>query len=255
MEPNVSIDLNADLGEGLGLWRMTDDAALLQIVTSANVACGFHGGDPTQMLQVCRLAAEARTSLGAHVAYRDLIGFGRRFIDIEPAELTADVLYQLHAIDGMARSSGTRLRYVKPHGALYNAIVHHEAQAQAVVEALRLFGRDLPVMGLPGARWLDLAAAEGLRVIHEAFPDRSYTPDGRLATRGTPGAKIEDPQQVAERAVRIALDRRITALDGSTIEMHAESLCVHGDSPTAVATARAVRDALHEAKIDVRAFA
>ena len=251
----MPIDLNADLGEGLGQWRMTEDAALLELVTSANVACGFHAGDPSQMLKVCRLAASAGTAVGAHVAYRDLIGFGRRFIDVDPDELTADVLYQLHAIDGMARSAGTELRYVKPHGALYNTIVHHEAQAAAVVAALRLFGRDLPVMGLPGARWLELAAAEGLRIAYEAFPDRSYTPDGRLATRGTPGAKIEDPNQVAQRALQMARERTIIALDGSTIEVAADSLCVHGDSPTAVATARAVREALVGAGIDVQAFA
>lgn len=251
----MSIDLNADLGEGLGLWRMTDDEALLQIVTSANVACGFHAGDPTQMLTVCRLAADAGTSVGAHVSYRDLVGFGRRFVDVDPAELTADVLYQLHALDGVARSAGTTLRYVKPHGALYNAIVHHEQQARAVVAALQLFGRELPVMGLPGARWLEMAAAEGMRVVHEAFPDRAYTPDGRLATRGTPGAKIEDPPTVAERAVRMARDREIVALDGSVITVEADSLCVHGDSPTAVHTAGAVRAALSEAGIEVVAFA
>lgn len=249
------IDLNADLGEGLGVWQMTDDEALLRIVTSANVACGFHAGDPSHMLRVCRLAAAAGTSVGAHVSYRDLVGFGRRFVDVEPDELMADVLYQLHAIDGVARSAGTTLRYVKPHGALYNAIVHHEAQARAVVQALVLFGRQLPVMGLPGARWLELAAAEGLRVVHEAFPDRAYSPDGRLATRGTPGAKIEDPDTVAARATRMARDREIVALDGSVIAVDAHSLCVHGDSPTAVQTASAVRDALTGAGIEVRAFA
>lgn len=251
----MSIDLNADLGEGLGLWQMTDDAALLEVVTSANVACGFHAGDPSRMLAVCRIAAAGGTSIGAHVAYHDLTGFGRRFIDVDPAELTADVLYQLHAIDGIARSAGTTLRYVKPHGALYNAIVHHEPQARAVVEALRLFGRDIPVMGLPGAIWLDLAAAEGLRTVREAFPDRNYTPDGRLATRDMPNAKIEEPEQVALRAVRMARERTIVALDGTTIEVDADSLCVHGDSATSVATAGSVRRALAEAGIDVQAFA
>lgn len=251
----MSIDLNADLGERLGQLQITDDEALLPIVTSANVACGFHAGDPSRMLAVCRIAADDGTSIGAHCGYLDQGGFGRRFIDIDPDELTADVLYQLHAIDGVARSAGTTLRYVKPHGALYNAIVHHEAQAKAVVEALRLFGRDLPVMGLPGALWLDLAAAEGFRVIHEAFPDRQYTPDGRLAGRNIPNAKIEDPQRVAERAVLMAREHTIVALDGSKIEVAADSLCVHGDSPTAVETAKAVRRALREAGIEVKAFA
>lgn len=251
----MPIDLNADLGEGLGLWTMTNDEALLRIITSANVACGFHAGDPSRMLAVCRIAARDNTAVGAHFGYSDLMGFGRRFIDIDPDELTADVLYQLHAIDGIARSAGTTLRYVKPHGALYNAIVHHKEQAQAVVEALRLFGRDIPVMGLPGAIWLDMAAALGFRTVREAFPDRNYTPDGRLATRDMPGAKIEDPKQVAERAVRMARERTIVALDGSVIEVDADSLCVHGDSATAVDTASAVRLALTEAGIEVRAFA
>ena len=249
------IDLNADLGEGLGQWAMTDDEALLSIVTSANVACGFHAGDPTQMLKVCRIAAAQGTSVGAHVAYRDLIGFGRRFIDVEPSELAADVLYQLHAIDGIARSAGTTLRYVKPHGALYNTIVHHESQARAVVEALTLFGRDLPVMGLPGALWLQIAAAAGMRTVHEAFPDRGYTPEGRLAPRGTAGGKLTDSDEIAARAVRLARDRSIVAIDGSTIAIEADSLCVHGDTPTAVATAAAVRHALTDAGIEIQAFA
>ncbi|WP_153505650.1 LamB/YcsF family protein [Cumulibacter manganitolerans] len=251
----MSIDLNADLGEGLGQWAMTDDEALLRIVTSANVACGFHAGDPTQMLKVCRIAASTGAAIGAHVAYRDLIGFGRRFVDVEPPELTADVLYQLHALDGIARSAGTRVRYVKPHGALYNTIVHHEPQARAVVEALRLFGRELPVMGLPGAVWLDLAAAEGLPVVHEAFPDRAYTPEGRLAPRGTAGGKLTDAQQIADRAVRMAREHTVVALDGSVLEVAPDSLCVHGDTPTAVATASAVRRALSEASIELAAFA
>lgn len=251
----MKIDLNADMGEGLGLWQMTDDEALLQIVTSANVACGFHAGDPSQMLKVCRLAADAGTSVGAHVAYRDLVGFGRRFIDIDPAELTADVLYQLHAIDGVARSAGTQVKYVKPHGALYNTIVHHEEQGRAVVEALKLFGRDIPVMGLPKAVWLDMAAAEGMRTVREAFPDRAYTADGRLAKRGTPGAKIDDPATVAERAVAMARDHQIVATDGTTIEVSADSLCVHGDSPSAVAIAGSVRQALTDAGVQVAAFA
>ena len=251
----TTIDLNADLGEGHGQWRMTDDESLLQIVTSANVACGFHAGDPSQMLKVCRLAASAGTSVGAHIAYRDLVGFGRRFIDVDPAELTADILYQLHALDGVARSAGTQLRYVKPHGALYNAIVHHQEQSAAVVEALRLFGRALPVMGLPGSLWLEMAAAQGMPTVREAFPDRAYRPDGRLATRDTPGATIEDPDTVGARALRMAREGTVVALDGSIVTVQADSLCVHGDSPTAVATATTVRRVLTEADVEVQAFA
>jgi UPF0271 protein len=240
------IDLNADLGEGFGVWRLGDDDALLDLVTSANVACGFHAGDPSTMRRVCTRAAANGVAIGAQVSYRDLAGFGRRFIDVDPAELADEVLYQLSALDGIARSCGTRVSYVKPHGALYNAAVTHEAQAQAVADAVRDFGGGLPVLGLPGSALLRAAAAAGLRAVPEGFADRGYTPGGTLVPRRDPGALLQDPAQVAARAVAMARDGVVEAVDGSTVPVAVESVCVHGDTPGAVSLARAVRAALEE---------
>src|SRR4051794_34973532 len=212
-----SIDLNADLGEGFGVWRLGDDDALLEVVTSANVACGFHAGDPSTMRRVCTRAAANGVAIGAQVSYRDLAGFGRRFIDVDPAELADDVLYQLAALDGIARACGGRVSYVKPHGALYNAAVTHEAQAQAVADAVRDFGGGLPVLGLPGSPLLRAAAAAGLRAVPEGFADRGYTGEGALVPRREPGALVQDPARVAARAVGMARDGVVEAVDGSTV--------------------------------------
>ncbi len=255
MTDSRGIDLNADLGEGFGVWRLGDDDALLGVVSSANVACGFHAGDPLTMRRVCGRAAAAGVAVGAQVAYRDLAGFGRRFIDVEPAELAADVLYQLAALDGIARAAGTRVSYVKPHGALYNAAVTHEGQAQAVVDAVLAFDRRLPVLGLPGSALLRSAEAAGMRPVAEGFADRGYTPEGRLVPRREPGALVEDPAAVAERAVRMATDGVVVAVDGTALLMPVESVCVHGDTPGAADLARAVRTALTAAGVGVRPFA
>ena len=248
------IDLNADLGEGFGSWSLTDDDGLLEVVTSANVACGFHAGDATHMRHVCEVAAVRGVRIGAQVAYRDLAGFGRRFIDVAPAELTNDVLYQVGALEAIARACGTRVSYVKPHGALYNAIVHHEGQAAAVVEALTLLGGDLPLLGLPGSRVLALAQGRGLRTVAEAFADRAYTPEGTLVPRSEANAVLHDPATIAERVVRLATEGRVEAADGTDVAVRAESVCVHGDSPGAVETARAVRAALTAAGVTVSPF-
>ena len=257
VEPSA-IDLNADLGESFGSWSMGDDDALLDIVTSANVACGFHAGDPSVLLRTCQRAAERNVSVGAHVAYRDLAGFGRNFIDVEPARLTADVLYQLSAIAGMARVTGALLTYVKPHGALYNTIVHHEAQASAVVEALRIFNADasrpLALLGLPGGIVMTMAQQAGIRTVSEAFADRAYTPEGTLVSRRETGAVLHDADQVAQRVVRLAQTGKITAIDGTDIEIAADSVCLHGDSPGAVQMAQAVRDRLLDAGVTLRPF-
>ena len=250
-----TIDLNSDLGEGHGSWRMGDDEALLGVVSSANVACGFHAGDPSVMAQTCRDAAAAGVTVGAHVAYRDLAGFGRRFLDCSPTELADDVLYQMGALDAVARSAGTTVRYVKPHGALYNTIAHHEAHAQAVVDAVTAFGGDLPLLLLPGSVALEKAERAGLRGVAEAFADRSYTPDGRLVSRREPGAVLHDAAQVTERMVRLCEDGTLTAADGSTVRLHAESICVHGDTPGSAAMAAEVRAGLERAGITVRSFA
>jgi 5-oxoprolinase (ATP-hydrolysing) subunit A len=249
-----AMDLNADLGEGFGVWRLGDDDALLGVVTSANVACGFHAGDPATMRRVCSRAAAAGVAVGAQVSYRDLAGFGRRFMDVDPAELTDDILYQLAALDGIARVAGTRVSYVKPHGALYNAAVSHEGHAQAVVDAVLAYDRRLPVLGLPGSVLLREAEAAGMRPVSEGFADRGYTPAGTLVPRTQPGALVHDPVTVAARALRMAADGVVDAVDGSPVLMPVQSVCVHGDTPGAVEMARAVRTSLEEAGLALRPF-
>jgi UPF0271 protein len=248
------LDLNSDLGEGFGAWRLTDDDALLDVVTSANVACGFHAGDPVTMRKVCAVAARRGVAIGAQVSYRDLAGFGRRFIDVAPAELADDVLYQIGALDAFARAAGSRVGYVKPHGALYNATVHHERQARAVVDGVRAFGA-LPVLGLPGSRLLAEVESAGLPGVREAFADRGYTPEGTLVPRTEPGALLTDTDAVVERALRLARDGEIVAVDGTVLSSPARSLCLHGDTPGAVRHATAVRAALESAGVSITPFA
>ncbi|GAB3090095.1 LamB/YcsF family protein [Nocardioides zeae] len=250
-----AVDLNSDVGESFGRWVLGDDAAVLAEVTSANVACGFHAGDPSTLRRTCALAVERGVVIGAQVGYRDLAGFGRRFLDVAPDELTDDVLYQLGALDALARAVGGRVAYLKPHGALYNATVHHDEQAAAVVRAVREHDPSLPVLGLPGSALLGHAEAAGLRAVTEAFADRGYEPDGTLVRRDRPGALLHDPDQVAARVVRLATEGLVTAVDGTDIAVRSDSVCLHGDSPGAVAMARAVRSALDAAGIAVRAFA
>lgn len=249
------MDLNSDLGESFGTWRLGDDPAMLEIVSSANVACGFHAGDPRTLLATCERAVARGVVIGAQVSYRDLAGFGRRFIDYETGELVADLIYQIGALDGLARAAGDRVLYVKPHGALYNAVVHHEQQAAAVVDAVRRYDPDLPVLGLPGSAFLRLAEEAGLRTVREAFADRGYNADGTLVSRREPGALLDDPAEVARRMVRLATDRTLVAADGSVIKIEADSICVHGDSPGAVGMAQAVHDELAAAGVRITAFA
>jgi 5-oxoprolinase (ATP-hydrolysing) subunit A len=248
------VDLNSDLGEGFGRWSLGDDDAMLELVTSANVACGFHAGDPSILRRVCDRAAERGVAIGAQVSYRDLAGFGRRSIDVPPEELANEVLYQLGALDGFARVAGSRLSYVKPHGALYNAVVHHEQQAAAVVAAVRDYDARLPVLGLPGSALLRAAEAAGLRAVPEFFVDRGYTPEATLVPRSQPDALLHDPAAVTERVLRMVGEGTVTTVDGSDVRVEAESMCVHGDSPGAVEMARSVRDGLAAAGVDVRAF-
>ncbi|TDD90925.1 LamB/YcsF family protein [Saccharopolyspora karakumensis] len=248
------MDLNADLAEGFGRWELGDDEALLGVVTSANVACGFHAGDSVVIRAAVTRAAERGVAVGAQVGYRDLAGFGRRFIDVPPRELTDDVIYQIGALAGFARVAGTEVGYVKPHGALYNAIVHHAEQAAAVVEAVRAYDPGLAVLGLPGSEWLSQAEQAGLRTFREAFADRAYTPEGTLVSRREPGAVLHDPEEIAQRCLKLAAGEPIRAVDGSEIEVRADSICVHGDSPGAVAIAQAVRDRLSGAGVVLRPF-
>jgi UPF0271 protein len=250
-----TIDLNSDLGEGFGRWSLGDDATMLGIVTSANIACGFHAGDPLVIRETVLGARDAGVAIGAHVGYRDLAGFGRRNMDVSSAELVADVIYQIGALQGIARAAGTTVTYVKPHGALYNTIVHDARQAQDVVTAIREIDPGLAVLGLPGSEVLRAADAAGLRSVTEAFADRAYTPAGTLVSRKETGSVLHDAEQVAARMVQLATEGSLTAIDGSTIRVSAESICVHGDSPGATEMAAHVRQALTAAGIDLTAFA
>ncbi|MEU0110241.1 5-oxoprolinase subunit PxpA [Streptomyces sp. NPDC006251] len=251
----TSIDLNADLGEGFGRWRLTDDEQLLSVVTSANVACGFHAGDAVTMRRVCALAAERGVRIGAQVSYRDLAGFGRRAMDVPPAELAAEVAYQIGALEVFARAAGARVAYVKPHGALYNRVVHDEEQAAAVVDGVLLADGTLPVLGLPGSRLLELAAKAGLPVVTEAFADRAYTDAGTLVPRSQEGAVVTDPEAVVERSLGLARSGEVVSRSGTRIEVRARSLCLHGDTPGAVELARRVRERLKSSGVRVEAFA
>ncbi|MEU5777535.1 5-oxoprolinase subunit PxpA [Streptomyces venezuelae] len=249
------IDLNADLGEGFGRWHLTDDEELLSVVTSANVACGFHAGDPATMRRVCDRAAERGVRIGAQVSYRDLAGFGRRAMDVPAAELAAEVAYQIGALEVFARAAGTRVSYVKPHGALYNRAVHDEEQARAVVEGVLLADVALPVLGLPGSSLLKTADKAGLPVVTEAFADRAYTDEGTLVPRTQEGAVVTDADSVVSRSVKMARSGVVTTLGGRQIEVRARSLCLHGDTPGAVELARRVRAELTAAGVRVAAFA
>lgn len=234
-------DLNADVGESFGRWQLGDDAALLPHLTSANVACGFHAGDPLTLVRTCALAVEHGVVIGAQVGYRDLAGFGRRYVEVPAAELEADVLYQLGALDGIARAAGARVAYVKPHGALYHAVSRHPEQAAAVVRAVAAFG-GLPVLGLAGSDFLAAVEDAGLEAVGEGFADRGYLPGGGLVPRSEPGALLLDPAAVAAQALALA-------------RSGVRSLCVHGDSPGAPGLAAAVRAALAEAGVAVAPFA
>jgi 5-oxoprolinase (ATP-hydrolysing) subunit A len=248
------MDLNADLGEGFGAWRLGDDDALLDVITSANVACGFHAGDPPTMRRICAVAAERGVAVGAQVGYRDLAGFGRRRIEYAFDDLRDDVLYQIGALDGFCRVAGTRVRYVKPHGALYNTAATDEAQAAAVVAAVVDYDRSLPVLCPPGSVLAQLATGAGLRAVAEGFADRGYQASGALVPRRSPGALVASPDEVAERAVRMAVESSVLTVDGVELRLPVESICVHGDTPGAVALAHGVRAALSRAGVPLGAF-
>lgn len=250
-----TVDLNSDLGEGFGHWTLGDDTALLTVVTSANIACGYHAGDPEIMEAVCREAAAAGVSIGAQVGYRDLAGFGRRFIDVAAATLRAETISQIAALDAFARLAGSAVSYVKPHGALYNAVVTHEEQAAALADAVADLSPGSAVLGLPGSAWLRHAEGRGLQPVAEAFADRAYTPQGHLVARSHAGAVLHDPDLIARRTVAIATGEPIADINGDPLVVKAQSICVHGDTPGAVRIAGQVRLALETAGIEVSAFA
>ncbi|MBV9513284.1 MAG: LamB/YcsF family protein [Mycobacteriaceae bacterium] len=250
-----TVDLNADLGEGFGVWRLGDDEDMLGLVTSANVACGFHAGDPAGLARTCQGAALRGVRIGAQVGYRDLAGFGRRYIDITAEDLTADVIYQIGALQALARSAGSVVSYVKPHGALYNTVVTDEGQADATAAAIHAVDPTLPVLHLAGSAMFAAATEVGLRCVAEAFADRAYRPDGGLVSRRERGAVLTDPVEVAERVAAMVARREVTAIDGSVIPISVESVCVHGDSPGAVRIAAAVRQRLISNGVELQPFA
>jgi 5-oxoprolinase (ATP-hydrolysing) subunit A len=241
------MDLNADLGEGFGHWSLGDDEALLAVVTSANVACGFHAGDAGIMRQVCSSAAEHDVNVGAQVGYRDLAGFGRRRIDYELGQLRDELIYQVGALQAIAKAEGTTVRYMKPHGALY----HQVDQAPAIVDAAEAV--KLPLFCAPESVLATAAGDAGVPVIFEGFADRAYRADGTLLPRDKPGAVIEDTEEVVARALLMAVDQRVIALDGTVVPHNVDSICLHGDTPGALTLARSVRAALEEAGVPLRA--
>ena len=248
------MDINSDLGESFGAWRMGDDATMLGIVTSANVACGFHAGDPAGILETLRAAAQRGVAVGAHVAYPDLVGFGRRNMDPTSQELVADVIYQIGALQGLAAAAGTRVRYVKPHGALYNTIAQDERQANDVITALLAVDPGLTLMALAGSPLIGWARARGLRVVAEAFADRAYNDDGSLVSRRLPGAVLHDTDAIAERMLRLVQTGEVESITGRSVPVQADSICVHGDSPGAVEMARRIRARLEQAGVALRPF-
>lgn len=234
---------------------MGDDATMLEVVTSANVACGFHAGDPKSMRETLTQAAQRGVAVGAHVAYPDLVGFGRRPMSLSREELQADIIYQIGALEALARSVGTTVTYVKPHGALYNSIAFNEAEADAVIDAIRAVNPELALVCLAASPVVAQTQASGLRAVAEAFADRAYEPNGALVSRRVAGAVLHDPEEVARRMLGLVQTGTLTAQDGSTISVHAESICVHGDSPAAVEIAKAVRAELVGAGVELASFA
>lgn len=248
------IDLNSDLGEGFGAYKFGNDEDLLDVVSSANIACGFHGGDPTVMAHTVAIAANRGVAIGAHVSYPDRVGFGRRFVDVSSEDLKWDIVYQIGALDAMAQVAGTKVRYVKPHGALYNRIAVDEVHGRAVVEAIVGFDSSLALLVLPDSAVIPIAKAQGIKTITECFADRAYTEDARLVPRSHPGAVIHDDDAVVSRALRMATDGTVVSLDGTTVRVEARSICLHSDTPNAGVLARKIRAAMDQAGIKIAPF-
>lgn len=248
------IDLNSDLGESYGAWKMGNDEQILGIVSSANIACGFHAGDPLNILSTLKHAAKHDVCVGAHVSYPDLVGFGRRNMDLSYDELYADVLYQISALQGLAQVAGTKVSYVKPHGALYNTIATNLTQAQAVIDAIQHFDKTLVLVALAGSPLIHFAREQDLTVISEAFADRAYHRDGTLVSRRLEGAVLHDAEIIAQRVLNMIQNGGIESIEGDFTVIQADTICLHGDTLGAVKMAAKIRDVLLENKIEVRAF-
>ena len=250
----MTMDLNSDLGESFGAWSMGDDAAMLDIVSSANVACGFHAGDPAGILKTLKEAKARNVVVGAHIAYPDLVGFGRRNMDIGSSDLIASCIYQIGALQGLAQAAGTTVKYVKPHGALYNKIAQDKRQASDVITAMLALDKNLTLLALAGSPLIQWARDAGLNVVAEAFADRAYTPQGELVSRTLPGAVLHDEALITERMLNLVREGTLQAIDGSTVRIEADSICVHGDSPGAVSIARNLRQRFEQGQIQLTSF-
>lgn len=250
----MTMDLNSDLGESFGAWSMGDDAAMLDIVSSANVACGFHAGDPAGILKTLKEAKARNVVVGAHIAYPDLVGFGRRNMDIGSSDLIASCIYQIGALQGLAQAAGTTVKYVKPHGALYNKIAQDKRQASDVITAMLELDKNLTLLALAGSPLIQWARDAGLNVVAEAFADRAYTPQGELVSRTLPGAVLHDEALITERMLNLVREGTLQAIDGSTVRIEADSICVHGDSPGAVSIARNLRQRFEQEQIQLTSF-
>ncbi len=248
----MKVDLNCDMGESFGRYRIGADEAMMPYITSANIACGYHAGDPLVMDRTVRLAAKHGVGVGAHPGFPDLMGFGRRAMQLSPEEIENCILYQVGALAAFARAAGVELVHVKPHGALYNMAARDMELARAIVHGIARFGKELIVVCLAGSTMIEAAEEAGLRVAQEGFADRAYNPDGTLQSRKEPGSVIHDPQGAAERAVAMVRDKIVVAHTGEEIPIHVDTICVHGDSPGAVQIAKTIRAELKAAGIEVK---
>jgi UPF0271 protein len=251
----MKVDLNADVGESFGAYSIGRDAGLMASITSASIAAGFHGGDPSVLRDTIRLSKEQGVAIGAHPGFPDLVGFGRREMRVTPREAEDFVIYQVAAVAGMAAAEGARLQHVKPHGALYNMAARDAALAAAIARGVAAIDRSLILFGLPNSELLKAGRAAGLRVAAEGFADRSYEPDGSLTTRRKPGSVIDDPALVVSRAVRLIKEHAVVAVDGTALTLHVDTICVHGDTPGADELATRLRAGLEAAGVMVQAFA
>lgn len=251
----MKIDINSDVGESYGIYSFGQDDELLEVVSSANIACGFHGGDPTGIAKTVNIAAKNGIAIGAHVSYPDLVGFGRRFIDINPENLIWDIIYQIGALEAIAKTAGTHVRYVKPHGALYNRITTDETQARAVVEAIARVDRSLTILTLPHSAVISIANSMGIKTVTESFADRAYLASGQLVPRSQANAVIHDENTIIERALQMAKDSTVTSIEGSTVDVQSDSICIHSDTPGAGSLGRKIKAALTKAGIEISPFA
>ena len=248
------VDLNSDLGESFGSWKMGNDEQILPVVSSANIACGFHAGDPLGILKTLQQAVKLDVTIGAHVSYPDLVGFGRRNMDLSQDELIADVLYQISALDGLAKVAGSKVQYVKPHGALYNTIAKDAVQAEAVIEAIKMYNPALVLVALAGSNLVAQARQAGPKVVSEAFADRAYNRDGSLVSRRLEGAVLHDAEFVAKRVVAMLKNGGVESIDGVFTPIQADTICLHGDTAGALEMSAAIKAELLKNDIQVRSF-